>query len=61
MFSYNPQIEPPGILLEKHISVKAATEFSGCCIQYLRWLLRNDRLEGIKIGQVWLIEFESAT
>jgi excisionase family DNA binding protein len=39
--------------------VKAAAEFSGYNVQYLRRLLRNGRLEGIKIGQVWLIEMAS--
>ena len=47
------------IVLEKHISVKAAAEFSGYNIQYLRRLLRTGRLEGIKIGQVWLIKLAS--
>ena len=47
------------VVLEKHISVKAAAEFSGYNIQYLRRLLRNGHLEGIKIGQVWLIKLGS--
>ena len=34
----------------------AAAEYSGYNEQYLRRLLRAGRLEGIKIGQVWLIE-----
>jgi excisionase family DNA binding protein len=38
---------------------KATAEFSGYSIQYLRRLLRNGRLEGIKIGQVWLIKMDS--
>jgi excisionase family DNA binding protein len=59
MFSYNPQVDSPEVVLEKHISVKAAAEFSGHSIQYLRRLLRNGRLEGIKIGQVWLIKLAS--
>ena len=52
MFSFNPQVDSPEVVLEKHISVKAAAEFSGYSIQYLRRLLRDGRLEGIKIGQV---------
>ena len=60
MFSFNPHVESPEVVVEKHISVKAAAEFSGYSIQYLRRLLRNDRLEGIKIGQVWLIKLASA-
>ncbi len=27
--------------------------------QYLRKLLRNEKLQGIKIGQVWLISYDS--
>jgi hypothetical protein len=49
----------PILYTEKHILVKAAAESSGYSIQYLRRLLRNDRLEGIKIGQIWLIVFDS--
>lgn len=59
MFSYNPLFGSPEAVLEKHISVKAAAEISGFSIQYLRRLLRNDRLEGTKIGQVWLIKMAS--
>jgi excisionase family DNA binding protein len=59
MFSFKPQFGSPEVVLEKHISVKAAAEFSGYNVQYLRRLLRHGRLEGIKIGQVWLIEMAS--
>jgi excisionase family DNA binding protein len=59
MFSFKPQFGSPEVVREKHISVKAAAEFSGYNVQYLRRLLRNGRLEGIKIGQVWLIEMAS--
>ena len=48
-----------GILLEKYISVQAAAELTGYNIQYLRRLLRSGKLEGIKIGQLWLIEMHS--
>ena len=47
------------VVLEKHISVKAAAEFSGYNSQYLRRLLREGRLDGIKIGQIWLINLNS--
>jgi len=47
------------IVLDQHISVKAAAAFSGYSIQYLRRLLRRGRLEGIKIGQIWLINLGS--
>jgi hypothetical protein len=59
MFSFNPQVNSPGLVLVQHVSVKAAAEFSGYSIQYLRRLLRKGRLEGVKIGQVWLIELTS--
>jgi len=48
-----------GILLDKFITVQAATEVTGYCSQYLRRLLRNGKLEGIKVGQVWLIKMTS--
>ena len=47
------------ILVEKYISVQAAAELTGYNIQYLRRLLRSGKLEGIKIGQLWLIEMQS--
>ncbi len=48
-----------GAVLEKHLSVKAAAEYSGYNEQYLRRLLRAGRLEGIRVGQVWLIKLSS--
>ena len=59
MFSFNLEFDSPEVVLEKHISVKAAAGLSGYSIQYLRRLLRNGRLEGTKIGQVWLIKLAS--
>ena len=59
MSLFYPQVDSPGLVFEKHVSVKAAAKFSGYSIQYLRRLLRNGRLEGIKIGQVWLIKMAS--
>lgn len=44
------------------ISVKAAAFHSGYNVQYLRRLLREGRLSGMKLGQTWLIDkrtFES--
>jgi hypothetical protein len=41
--------------LKTHLTVQAAAEVSGYNAQYLRRLLRLGRLEGDKIGQVWLI------
>ena len=59
MFSFNPKFDSPEVVLDRHISVKAAAELSGYNIQYLRRLLRSGRLEGTKIGQVWLIKMAS--
>ena len=38
------------------ISVKAAAFHSGYNMQYLRRLLRDGRLLGLKLGQTWLID-----
>jgi hypothetical protein len=54
MVSFNPQVSP--VVVNNHISVKTAVEFSGYSLQYLRRLLRCGKLDGLKIGQVWLIE-----
>jgi hypothetical protein len=43
-------------VLDNHISVKVASLYSGYSIQYLRRLLRQARLKGVKLGQVWFIE-----
>jgi excisionase family DNA binding protein len=54
MISLNQTISPK--ILNNHISVHAAALYSGYCLQYLRRLLRNGKLEGVKIGQLWLID-----
>jgi hypothetical protein len=38
------------------ISVKVAAFHSGYNMQYLRRLLRDGRLSGMKLGQTWLID-----
>ena len=48
-----------GVVLERHLSVKAAAGHFGYSVQYLRRLLRTGRLKGVKIGQVWLIRLAS--
>jgi hypothetical protein len=62
MSALNTQI-PTNLSTEKtivnHISVQAATEISGYNSQYLRRLLRGGKLDGIKVGQVWLIDLVS--
>ena len=47
------------LLINNHTSVKDASTHSGYSKQYIRRLLRLDRLSGIKIGQVWLVEIDS--
>jgi excisionase family DNA binding protein len=63
MSSFNSNISPlqnsSGILLDKFITVQAAAEVTGYCSQYLRRLLRAGKLEGVKVGQVWLIKMSS--
>ena len=39
-----------------YIPVKAACKLSGYNQQYLRRLPRQEKLAGIKVGQMWLIE-----
>ncbi len=59
MASLVPHDTLVGAVLERHVSVKAAAQAFGYNEQYLRRLLRAGRLEGAKIGQVWLIKLAS--
>ena len=54
MLVFNSSSSPQ--VLNNHISVQVAAEYSGYSLQYLRRLLRNGKVEGIKIGQLWLVE-----
>ena len=54
----NSKQSQTGILINHHVTVQAAAEVTGYNIQYLRRLLRSGKLEGIKIGQLWLIEMQ---
>ena len=54
MISFNQAIPPQ--VLNNHISVQVAASYSGYSTQYLRRLLRNGKVDGIKIGQLWLVE-----
>jgi len=47
------------ILINRHVTVQAAADITGYNMQYMRRLLRSGKLEGIKIGQIWLIEMNS--
>jgi excisionase family DNA binding protein len=53
MASHNQQIT--AFVLNNYMSVQVAGKYSGYSLQYLRRLLRNGKLEGIKIGQLWLV------
>lgn len=44
------------IVVTNQISVRVVAEYSGYSLQYIRWLLRNGKLAGLKIGHVWLID-----
>jgi hypothetical protein len=46
-------------VIANHISVLVANEISGYNAQYLRRLLRAGKLDGVKVGQVWLINLTS--
>ncbi len=59
MASLLPHDSLAGAVLEEHLSVRAAAEYSGYNEQYLRRLLRAGRLDGTRIGQVWLIKLAS--
>ena len=63
MFSINsPSISPQshtGILVNRHVTVQAASISTGYNIQYLRRMLRSSALMGIKIGQMWLIAMDA--
>ncbi|MBT7988921.1 MAG: hypothetical protein HN769_03470 [Anaerolineae bacterium] len=54
MFPFNQSVFPQ--VSNNHISVQVAAFYSGYSLQYLRRLLRMDKLEGIKIGQLWLVD-----
>ena len=54
MVSFNNSFTP--FVLDNHISVKVASIYSGYSIQYLRRLLRDSKLSGIKLGQIWFID-----
>lgn len=59
MILFKSNFLPHGFLTENYITVEAASRQTGYNIQYLRRLLRVGRLEGVKIGPVWLIKLNS--
>jgi excisionase family DNA binding protein len=54
MISFNPAIFP--LVLNNHISVQVAAKYSGYSLQHLRRLLCNGKFEGVKIGQIWMVD-----
>ena len=63
MISFNPpsnsQQPNTDVFIHQHITVQAAAEATGYNIQYLRRMLGSGALEGVKIGQMWLIEMDA--
>jgi len=54
----DPGSEIP-IVFNNCISVNGAAFHSGYNVQYLRRMLRSGVLQGIKVGQMWLIEIDA--
>jgi excisionase family DNA binding protein len=46
-------------LLDNHLSVNDAAEYSGYNLQYLRRLVRAGAIRAVKIGQMWLVDIRS--
>lgn len=53
-----PSVSKP-LILEICLLVKDTAKYSGYREQYLRRLLRQDKLNGFKVGQLWLLEVET--
>jgi hypothetical protein len=54
-----PQDVSSGVVLDSYMSIDAAVEYSGYNAQYFRKLMRKGAIEGVKIGQVWLVSIKS--
>lgn len=52
-----PQID--GVLSDQYLTVAAASQITGYNYQYLRRLLRKGKIVGVRVGQNWLILFDS--
>jgi hypothetical protein len=50
-FFSTPHDVSVGMVLDNHMSVQAAAEYSGYNVQYLRRLVRRGEVEGVKVGQ----------
>ena len=55
----SPEKESAGLVVERHITVSAAAAVTGYNPQYLRRLLRKNRLKGKRLGQQWLIDLDA--
>jgi excisionase family DNA binding protein len=55
----DPQDVSSGVVLDGYMSIDAAVEYSGYNAQYFRRLMRKGAIEGVKLGQVWLVSIES--
>jgi len=63
MFVLKNQISPnrgiEGIITDRYLTVQAAADASGYNDQYIRRLLRANKLASLKVGQMWLIQMDS--
>lgn len=59
MSTSDPHDISDDMVLDNHVSIQTAAEYSGYDLQYLRRLLRTGSIKGLKIGQVWLVEIAS--
>ena len=48
-----------GLVLDNHMSIQAAAEYSGYNLQYLRRIVRKGEVEGFKVSQVGLANLSS--
>jgi len=49
----------PTASVDTYMPVKEAADYAGYNTQYLRRLLQSGSLEGIKVGQMWLVKAAS--
>ena len=55
----DPHEVSAGVVLDNYMSIDAAAEYSGYNPQYFRKLMRTGAVEGIKVGQMWLVSIGS--
>jgi hypothetical protein len=46
----------PSDKADTYMPVQTAAEYSGYNLQYMRRLLVSGAIEGVKVGQVWLVK-----